>query len=104
MFGDIVNNTHESLGFRDIVTVDDDSDNDDNELLCEMVDRWKALNLISSRDHCTRFGRSSRPEVFFKEAVLKILENSQENTCAKASFLIKVTDLGQCKNEVVQQW
>ena len=51
-----------------------------------------------------RFGRSSRPEVFFKEAVLKILENSQENTCAKASFLIKVTDLGQCKNEVVQQW
>ena len=39
MFGDIVNNTHESLGFRNIVTVDDDSDNDDNELLCEMVDR-----------------------------------------------------------------
>ena len=54
VFGDIVNNTHESLGFRDIVTVDDDSDNDDNELLCEMVDRWKALNLISSRDHCTK--------------------------------------------------
>ena len=33
--------------------------------------------------------RSSRPEVFCKKGVLKISENSQENTCARDSFLIK---------------
>ena len=29
------------------------------------------------------------PEVFYKKGVLKILQYSQENTCAWASFLIK---------------
>ena len=28
------------------------------------------------------------PEVFYKKVVLKILKNSQENTCVKVSFLI----------------
>ena len=37
-------------------------------------------------EHC----RSSRPEVFYKKGVLEILQNSQENTCATASFLIKL--------------
>ena len=37
-------------------------------------------------EHC----RSSRPEVFYKKDVLEILQNSQENTCATASFLIKL--------------
>ena len=32
----------------------------------------------------------SRPEVFCKKVFLKILQNSQENTCAKVSFLIKL--------------
>ena len=30
--------------------------------------------------------RSSRPEVFYKKDVLKISQNSQENTCARVSF------------------
>ena len=35
--------------------------------------------------------RSSRPEVFCKKKVfLKFLQNSQENTCARVSFLIKL--------------
>ena len=34
--------------------------------------------------------RSSRPEVFCKKVLLKISQNSQENTCAKVSFLIKL--------------
>ena len=34
--------------------------------------------------------RSSRPEVFCKKVFLVILQNLQENTCAKDSFLIKL--------------
>ena len=33
---------------------DDDDDHDDDELFCGMVDRRKALSLISSRDICQR--------------------------------------------------
>ena len=32
------------------------------------------------------FFRSSRPEVFFKKVLLKISQNSQENTWVGASF------------------
>ena len=34
--------------------------------------------------------RRSRPEVFCENGVLKICQNSQENTCAIVSFLIKL--------------
>ena len=34
--------------------------------------------------HASKF-RSSRPEMFYKKAVLRILQNSQENTCARIS-------------------
>ena len=34
--------------------------------------------------------RSSRPEVFCKKVFLEISQNSQENTCARVSFLIKL--------------
>ena len=34
--------------------------------------------------------KSSRLEVFCKKAVLKILQNLQENTCVGFSFLIKL--------------
>ena len=34
--------------------------------------------------------RSSRPEVFVKKVFLKISQNLQENTCTRASFLIKL--------------
>ena len=33
---------------------------------------------------------SSRPEVFWKKVFLELSQNSQENTCAGASFLIKL--------------
>ena len=34
--------------------------------------------------------KNSRPEVFCEKGVIKILQNSPENTCARASFLIKL--------------
>ena len=34
------------------------------------------------------------PQVFYKKGVLKILQNSQENTWARVSFLIKLQDWG----------
>ena len=43
--------------------------------------------------------RSSRPKVFCKKGILKILQNLQENTCATVSFeacnLIKKENLAQ---------
>ena len=33
------------------------------------------------------------PEVFHKKELLEILQNSQENTCARFSFLIKLQAL-----------
>ena len=30
------------------------------------------------------------PELFYKKGVLKVLQNSQENTCTRVSFLIKL--------------
>ena len=37
-----------------------------------------------------RFFRSSRLEVFVKKLLLETSQNSQENTCARVSFLIKL--------------
>ena len=34
--------------------------------------------------------RSSRLEMFWKKVLLQISQNSQENTCAAVSFLIKL--------------
>ena len=34
--------------------------------------------------------KSSRPEVFFKKVFLEISQNSQESTCVRVSFLIKL--------------
>ena len=38
--------------------------------------------------------RSSRPEYSVKNVFLKVSQNSQENTCARVSFLIKLQALG----------
>ena len=38
--------------------------------------------------------RSNRPVVFCKKVFLNILQNSKENTCARASFLIKLQASG----------
>ena len=34
--------------------------------------------------------KSSRPEVFYEKVFLEISQNSQENTCARVSFQIKL--------------
>ena len=34
--------------------------------------------------------RSSRPDMLYKKGVLKISQNSQENTCTRVSFLINL--------------
>ena len=39
--------------------------------------------------------RSSHPEVFYKKLFLKMSQDSQENICAKVSFLIKLQTLAQ---------
>ena len=39
--------------------------------------------------------RSSRPEIFSKKGVLKISQNSQENTCARGLQLKKKETLAQ---------
>ena len=40
------------------------------------------------KEHSIALYRSSRPELFCKKLFLEISQNSQENTCARASFLI----------------
>ena len=39
--------------------------------------------------------RSSHQKCSMKKGVLEILQNSQENTCARVSFLIKLQALGE---------
>ena len=41
--------------------------------------------------------KSSRPEVFCKKGVLKISQNSQENTCPRASFLETLAQVFSCE-------
>ena len=52
-----------------------------------------------SGDHQKIF-RSSRPEVFCRKGVLKSFTNSQESTCARVSFLIKLRAWGKPKVKV----
>ena len=40
------------------------------------------------KEHSIALYRSSRPELFCKKLFLEISQNSQENTCDRASFLI----------------
>ena len=47
--------------------------------------------------------RSSRPEVFCKKIFLEISKNSQENTCARASFLIKSQACSFIKKDALAQ-
>ena len=59
---------------------------------CEIFDLFQQKSL---KIHIESFikssaRRSSRPEVFCIKGVLETSQNSQENTCAKVSFLIKL--------------
>ena len=51
--------------------------------------------LQAARDLIYLIYRSSRPEVFCKKVLLEIPQNSQENTCARVSFLIKLQASGE---------
>ena len=53
-----------------------------------MLEKWKRT-LDKGENVCVLF-RSSRPKVFCKKVFLEILQNSQENTCARVCFLIKL--------------
>ena len=48
----------------------------------------KGIMLGHLKDVRTSSFRNSPPEMFCKKDILKILENSQENTCVGVSFLI----------------
>ena len=49
------------------------------------------MTSIKIREKFGKTARSSHPEVFCKKKLfLKISQNSQENTCARVSFLIKL--------------
>ena len=54
------------------------------------------IRLFGSRMHLCNIvsNRSSRLDVFVEKVFLKILQNSQENTCTKVSFLIKLQAWG----------
>ena len=41
------------------------------------------------------------PEVFYKKVFLKVSQNSQENTCARISFLIKLQACTFIKKETL---
>ena len=45
--------------------------------------------------------RRSRPEVFCKKMFLEISHNSQENTCSRVSFLLKLQVLAFIKKETL---
>ena len=62
----------------------------DIHLRCFMTTRYASdVHILHPRLLHMGYNRSSRPEVFCKKLFLKILQNSLENTYARASFLIK---------------
>ena len=56
--------------------------------------RITAIILFKSKCYHRPRRRSNRPEVLCKKMFLKISKNSQENTCAWVSFLIKLQSWG----------
>ena len=75
-------------------------------ILREAVFEWlqsNVENVLERRTDCTIF-RSSRPEVFCKKVFLEILQNSLENTCARASFFKQVQIVVGCALFVVDRF
>ena len=62
--------------------------------ICErlLLILWRRIEITQAKKIKINWNicRSSRPEVFYKKVFLKISQNSQENTCTRASFLIKL--------------
>ena len=59
------------------------------KLLWAAASVYRTMSNIYDRTFLWKY-RRSRPEVFFKKMFLEISQNSQESTCARASFLIKL--------------
>ena len=55
--------------------------------LKKYLDSWQFLNVYIIKEVLTQ---KQPPEVFCEKVFLEILQNSQENTCARVSFLIKL--------------
>ena len=61
-----------------------------NCLNLNKVFQWLMLKDKIRQKPLLEIPRGSRSEVFCKKLLLKISQNSQENTCARVSFLIKL--------------
>ena len=64
---------------------------DSSHGICEMAtekELQRGVTVVISG--CVNKKRSSHPEVSLKKVLLEISHNSQENTCARVSFLIKL--------------
>ena len=56
-----------------------------------MFNLWEVFSWESAVFECAETTcRSSRPEVFFQKGVSETSQNSQENTCVRVSFLMKL--------------
>ena len=76
----------------DFVTFTEEILNGKLHFLCSVMIKALYIQVLKSFPiilNSTNF-RSNRPEVFSKKGVLKNFAKSQENTCARVSFLIKL--------------
>ena len=55
-----------------------------------IISEIKVILPIEPFFYIAKKSRSSCPKVFYKKCVLRNSQNSQENTCARGSFLIKL--------------
>ena len=89
----------------DLVSFTEEIPNGKLQFLCSDITEYSVRNIFikrsSRRWDMKTSSKSSRPEVFYKKAVLiqrcfikklflGIFQHSQENTCARVSFLIKL--------------
>ena len=62
---------------------------------------------VSERNFCQEISETATRGVLCKKVFLEILQNSQKNTCARASFFNKVADLSPAtlfKKELLRGW
>ena len=64
--------------------------NNNNRMKCEMWRKWEmGEGSLSRNGDCHILFRSSHWRCSVKKMFLEILQNSQENTCTRVSFLMK---------------
>ena len=66
-----------------------------NPLELKLITRlWLGLSHLNEHKFNHNFNNCINPEVLWKKEFLEISQNSQENTCARVSFLIKLQTSG----------